>query len=89
MTALAPLPPLTGTEPCRLPGSDPDDWFERPTPEAKQACLGCPMRLPCLAYALDHPAATRYGLWAGTSSRRRAFLRRTYGMTTFTDTEPE
>lgn len=42
---------------------------------AKKVCTGCPVRLECLADALD--SRTEYGVWGGLTEReRRALLRR-------------
>ncbi len=43
--------------------------------EAKAVCAACPVRLECLAYALDH--REEYGVWGAMTEReRRALLRR-------------
>ncbi|WP_121711829.1 WhiB family transcriptional regulator [Streptomyces sp. E5N91] len=43
--------------------------------EAKAVCAACPVRLECLAYALDH--REQYGVWGAMTEReRRALLRR-------------
>ncbi|MGW4600764.1 WhiB family transcriptional regulator [Streptomyces sp. NPDC004457] len=43
--------------------------------EAKAVCAACPVRLDCLAYALDH--REQYGVWGAMTEReRRALLRR-------------
>lgn len=80
---LAPYPPITGGEPCREPGTDPEDWFASAgdvlaRKRAVQACLRCPVRTACLAYALDHPTDTAVGIWAATTPGRRQRLRSTY-----------
>ena len=85
---LAPYPPLTGTEPCRESGTDPEDWFSNHNGEARRACRRCPLQRHCLAYALDHPFETSHGIWAGTTPERRDFLRDTY-YTTDATTDPE
>src|SRR5205807_2562498 len=42
--------------------------------EAKTVCVGCPLRLDCLAYALDN--REEYGVWGAMTEReRRALLR--------------
>lgn len=46
---------------------------EEVTPEAKAVCAGCPVREPCLQYAMVNDLA---GIWAGTSQRQRRRLRR-------------
>ncbi|MFJ5035788.1 WhiB family transcriptional regulator [Streptomyces sp. NPDC088560] len=43
--------------------------------EAKAVCVHCPVRIDCLAYALDHRES--YGVWGAMTEReRRALLRR-------------
>jgi hypothetical protein len=56
---------------------DPAPWFPVPgqdAEDAKQACSGCPERLPCLAWALEH--GEPHGIWGGTTpDERKAALR--------------
>jgi WhiB family redox-sensing transcriptional regulator len=40
--------------------------------EAKAVCAGCPVRTPCLEYALAHDE--RFGVWGGLSERERRRL---------------
>lgn len=42
--------------------------------EAREACRRCPVREPCLDYALRHRIV--HGLWGGRSERERRRLRR-------------
>ena len=59
---------------CR--GGDPDRLFVRGAAqrEAKLVCFGCPVRVQCLAEALDH--RIEFGVWGGMTEReRRALLR--------------
>jgi WhiB family redox-sensing transcriptional regulator len=43
--------------------------------KAKAICIGCPVRVDCLADALD--SGTQYGVWGGMTEReRRNLLRR-------------
>ena len=59
---------------CR---EDPDSLFVRGAAQraAKQACLPCPVRVRCLAEALDR--RIEFGVWGGMTEReRRALLRR-------------
>lgn len=44
------------------------------TKQAKDICLGCPVRLECLQYALDRDE--RFGIWGGLSERERRRLKR-------------
>jgi WhiB family redox-sensing transcriptional regulator len=41
--------------------------------EAKRACLTCPVRTPCLDWALRH--CQDYGIWGGTTETERQSLR--------------
>lgn len=81
---LAPFPRFTGTEPCRAPEADPD-WWSSDAPNdraaAQLACRRCPTREACLAWAIDHPADAGDAIWAGTTRRRRAQLRREFAFT--------
>ncbi|MGP3999782.1 WhiB family transcriptional regulator [Streptomyces sp. 8N706] len=44
------------------------------TREAKQVCLACEERVPCLEYALANDE--RFGVWGGLSENERRRLRR-------------
>jgi WhiB family transcriptional regulator, redox-sensing transcriptional regulator len=59
---------------CR--GTDPDPFFpergESADP-ARQICARCPVRQPCLAYALDN--GITHGVWGGLTERERRVLR--------------
>ena len=57
--------------------TDPEAFFVEKggtTKPAKKICLGCPVRLECLQYALDHDE--RFGVWGGYSERERRRLQR-------------
>ena len=41
---------------------------------AKQICVGCPMRTPCLEYALRN--RIDHGVWGGASERERRRIAR-------------
>ncbi|GAB2606878.1 hypothetical protein GCM10027168_44660 [Streptomyces capparidis] len=43
---------------------------------AKRACAACPVVADCLKWALANPDLTRVGVWAATTPRDRAALRR-------------
>ncbi|MFE5718598.1 WhiB family transcriptional regulator [Streptomyces erythrochromogenes] len=81
-TDLAPWPQLTGDEPCRAPGADPEDWTGNTSEQRRngqKACLSnCPeaVREQCLAWALDHPTWAGSTIWAGTTLMDRRRLRR-------------
>ncbi|WP_414495916.1 WhiB family transcriptional regulator [Streptomyces sp. CRN 30] len=50
--------------------------------QAKAVCAGCPVRLKCLAYALDH--RMDHGVWGAMTEReRRALLRRRPGVSSW------
>ena len=60
---------------CRVGG--PDALFVRGAAQnrAKQLCAGCPVRIECLAEALDN--RIEWGVWGGMTEReRRALLKR-------------
>ena len=44
------------------------------TREPKQVCAACPVREPCLGYALEHGEV--HGVWGGLSPRERRGLQR-------------
>lgn len=44
------------------------------TLDAKRVCMACPVREPCLEYALDRDE--RFGIWGGYSERERRRLKR-------------
>jgi WhiB family redox-sensing transcriptional regulator len=46
--------------------------------EAKQVCLTCPVRQPCLDWALRH--YQDYGIWGGTTELERKALRSVIGV---------
>jgi WhiB family redox-sensing transcriptional regulator len=55
---------------CR--GLEPEVFYptsEEQTEEAKAICRGCPVREPCLDYALDN--RERDGVWGGATERER------------------
>ncbi|HEX2318945.1 MAG TPA: WhiB family transcriptional regulator [Streptosporangiaceae bacterium] len=62
--------------------ADPDAWFPeqgRTANMARRICAACPVRVPCLDYALsgaDTWAGITTGIWGGTTPRQRAAIRR-------------
>jgi WhiB family transcriptional regulator, redox-sensing transcriptional regulator len=57
--------------------SRPDELFVRGAAQnrAKQICSGCPVKMECLAEALDNQM--EWGVWGGMTEReRRAILRK-------------
>jgi WhiB family transcriptional regulator, redox-sensing transcriptional regulator len=63
---------------ARCRGEDPELFFARGLQDAKPAlkvCARCPVKEPCLAYALSNDIA--HGVWGGLTERqRRAVARR-------------
>lgn len=58
--------------------ADPELWFpnagdHEQSATAKNICLGCPARMPCLEYAMHHPAQP--GIWGGLSPDDRMDLK--------------
>ena len=45
--------------------------------QLKQVCFKCPSQQPCLDYALKHGVS---GVWAGTTSKERADIRKRRGI---------
>jgi WhiB family redox-sensing transcriptional regulator len=46
---------------------------QREADRAKQVCRSCPMRAPCLDFALRHGLA--FGIWGGTTAEERRGIR--------------
>ena len=44
---------------------------------ARRVCVDCPVKSPCLEYALAHDE--RFGIWGGLSERERRRLKRRAG----------
>lgn len=59
----------------------PADWFHpergESTTDAKTVCATCPVRVPCLTWALDNHE--KFGIWGGTSERERRRIKRRMG----------
>jgi len=59
---------------------DPNSWFPPPgqvsaeSQAAVEVCRTCPVRLPCLEFAIDNNE--RHGIWGGLTKTERAKLRR-------------
>ena len=76
-TPALPVPAWTGWRyraACR--GADLEVFFPgrgEPAEPARQICAGCPVRQPCLDYALSH--AITHGIWGGLTERDRRPLR--------------
>lgn len=60
----------------RCVGRDPDDLFVTGAAQriAAKLCMGCPVRLECLADALDNKV--EFGVWGGLTERQRRLLLR-------------
>lgn len=57
-------------------GHDPDLWFPQESDGGANAiriCSACPVRLDCLAWAIEHNERT--GIWGGISARKRQRIR--------------
>lgn len=59
-------------------GADPEMFFPEPSDHAKRAkriCAGCPVRVQCLNWQLDHerahPTTRLHGIFGGKSGRER------------------
>ena len=80
--ALRVTPPALDGAACK--GADTDLFFgpaaefvtarQQREAKAKAICAGCPVRLECLAYALDSGEA--YGVWGGATEDERRAMRR-------------
>ena len=70
--------PMSGwARDARCRGTDPEALFVQGAAQhqAKKICSSCPVRVQCLADALDN--RTEFGVWGGMTEReRRALLRR-------------
>ena len=76
------LAPGAWAESALCAQADPEVWFPergRSANQARRICASCPVRTPCLDYALagaDTWAGFSTGIWAGTTPRQRAAIRR-------------
>lgn len=69
-----PLPWITSDAACL--NHDPSLWDDEnatDTREAKRICQGCPLRIPCVEWALEN---REHGVWGGTSEAQRRQLGR-------------
>ncbi len=65
---------------ARCLDADPEAFFPEKggsTREAKRICAECPVKEPCLEYALANDE--RFGIWGGLSERERRRVRRLRG----------
>ena len=76
-TPPTPAPPSAGwRERAACRGADLQVFFPAPgesAEPARQICAGCPVREPCLEYALSH--GITHGIWGGLTERDRRPLR--------------
>jgi WhiB family transcriptional regulator, redox-sensing transcriptional regulator len=64
---------------ARCRGVDPEIFYpvsdeEEAADEAKAICALCPVREPCLEFALE--TNQKYGIWGGLTDKERASLKR-------------
>jgi WhiB family transcriptional regulator, redox-sensing transcriptional regulator len=76
MTETVPIAPPGWRELALCAQADPEAWFPdkgESSKPAKRVCASCPVRVPCLDYALSR--GERFGVWGGLSERERRDLR--------------
>jgi len=76
-STMRPTGPMPWAERGACRDADPDTLFVPGAAQhrAKRICRDCPVRLDCLAEALDH--RMEFGIWGGLTEReRRSLLRR-------------
>ncbi len=76
-STMRPTGPMPWAERGACRDADPDSLFVPGAAQhrAKRICRDCPVRLDCLAEALDH--RMEFGIWGGLTEReRRSLLRR-------------
>ena len=83
MTELTPEPgpAVNWRDDAACARADPDLFFPvsatgaalRQIDEAKRVCQGCPARMPCLEWALEHGVAA--GIWGGATDEERRTMR--------------
>lgn len=58
--------------------ANPDELFAHGAAQnrAKAVCVRCPVRMECLAEALDNREEDEFGVWGGMSARERRALKR-------------
>jgi WhiB family redox-sensing transcriptional regulator len=75
-TAAYPPPPGPWVEHAACRGDGHHRWFPehgRGMTTLRAVCAACPVRRPCLEYALKH---VDHGVWGGTSEKQRRAIRR-------------
>ncbi len=53
---------------------DDDAPIEEQVAVAKQICGSCPVRIPCLKFALEMPGSESWGVWGGDTPQERKYL---------------
>jgi WhiB family redox-sensing transcriptional regulator len=74
---MPPYKPMPWFEEAACTSSDPDAWWPAKggnIDKAKRICRDCPVRAPCLKYALD--TNQKDGIWGGLSVNERRKLKR-------------
>jgi WhiB family redox-sensing transcriptional regulator len=69
---------VDGRQACAGDGLDPELWFpdfpgngaKKAQAKAIQICWTCPLRRPCLQFAIE--SEQRFGVWGGTTPAQRA-----------------
>lgn len=79
MPVIGPVRPRPWAADAACAGSDTRRWFpdlyQSPTAEVVAICRACPVRVPCLVWALRNNE--RHGVWGGYTARQRIeFMRR-------------
>jgi WhiB family redox-sensing transcriptional regulator len=75
--SMPPYKPLAWFEDAACTSADPDAWWPAKGAAIRAAvrvCEGCPVRAPCLKYALD--TNQKDGIWGGLSVNERRRLKR-------------
>jgi WhiB family redox-sensing transcriptional regulator len=81
--ALAAPPPPDWTNEAGCRNADPELFFPDGTAgpalsqvaQATRVCQSCPVRTPCLVYAMEHSPG--FGVWGGTTPEERRAIRAT------------
>ena len=74
---MIPILPLEIVDGAVCAQTDPETFFPEKggsTKAPKGVCFVCPVRVECLAWALEHDE--RHGVWGGLSERERRRLRK-------------
>lgn len=81
MSDIMGMGPLVNTQPwvesAVCTSVDPDLWYPdhgESGSAAKAICATCPVKIPCLEYALSREE--RWGIWGGVSANQRQLMKR-------------